>query len=61
MSDTTDKVQVPLSEVRAWAARKGFEVGRRGHISEQIIARFNRAHQRKVAASKNPKAVAHGS
>lgn len=60
MNVTIDKVQVPLSEVRAWAIRKGFSVGHRGHISETIIARFNRAHQTKFAVSKNP-AVTHGS
>jgi hypothetical protein len=61
MTELLDKVQVPLSEVRAWATRKGFEVGRRGHISESIITRFNRAHKTKFAVSKNPKAVTHGS
>lgn len=61
MSATADKVRVPLSEVRAWATRRGFQVGRRGHISEAIIARFNRAHPTKFAESKNPMGVTHGS
>lgn len=52
-----EKAQVPLSEVRTWATRRGLIVGKRGHLSEAVVGQFNRAHQRKQAISKNPKAA----
>ena len=59
-TDTLDqplKEIVPISVVRQWAIKKGLPVGRRGHLPESVIASFNRAHQRKLALSKNPAVV----
>lgn len=51
MSDT---VTVPASEVRAWAREKGLEVGTRGHLSGDVISKFNGAHRRRQFVNNNP-------
>lgn len=48
------RTEVTTAEVRAWAIRRGFDIGRRGHLGQPIIDAFNRAHRRKVAVSRNP-------
>ena len=54
---TTEPTLVPLSVVRAWAVRRGIPVGARGHLPEQVIAKFNRYHRNKRAESRNPSKV----
>jgi hypothetical protein len=52
--DASDKARTAsLGEVRAWARKKGIEIGQRGHVSDELIRKFNRVHRRK-AVSKNP-------
>lgn len=41
------------SEVRAWARKRGIEVGNRGHLSQQLIDQFNWAHRKKFVVAKN--------
>jgi hypothetical protein len=47
--------QVTASEVRAWARRRGYTVGVRGHLSVQVVEAFNRAHRVKAFTNRNPK------
>lgn len=52
--EATDKARTAsLQEVRAWARKKGIVIGDRGHVSDELIRKFNRVHRRK-AVSKNP-------
>lgn len=38
---------VPASEVRQWAAKKGYTVGTRGRLGAELRDAFNRAHRSK--------------
>lgn len=49
-----EKTPVPISEVRAWAAKHGIPVGVRGHVPEAVIRKFNERHHKKVAQTRNP-------
>jgi hypothetical protein len=48
------KRQVPAADVRQWANKKGFDVGTRGHLPQNVIEKFNRAHPSKEFVSGNP-------
>jgi len=48
------KKPATTEEVRNWARKQGLEVGRRGHISDHVIAQFNRFHHKRVYVSPNP-------
>lgn len=49
-----EKFQVSAATVRAWARRKGLQVGERGHLPKSVISAFNRAHRTKVFTNSNP-------
>jgi len=51
---TDDRRQVPIRKVRAWARDRGIEVGTRGHLSQELIDQFNRAHRKVAAMNSNP-------
>lgn len=38
-----------LADVRAWAAKKGIEVGRRGKIRAEVLEQFTKDTKRSVA------------
>ena len=42
-----EKASVPLSEVRAWATKKGMAVNPTGNIPTAITEAFNKAHRTK--------------
>ena len=44
---TLDKISVPMSEVRAWATRRGMTVNPSGNLPTEIVEAFNRAHRNK--------------
>lgn len=48
------KAQVSAAEVRDWARQRGFEVGTRGHIRQDVVEAFNRAHRVKEYVNTNP-------
>lgn len=48
------KQQVSASVVRAWARARGMVVGTRGHLPQDVILAYNRAHRAKVFSNKNP-------
>lgn len=51
MSEITE---VDTAFVRAWARKKGFKVGNRGHLPEEVVEAFNKAHRTKRYTSGNP-------
>ena len=50
-----DRLLVSAADVRDWARREGLTVRERGHIPEDVIAAFNRAHRFVRYESSNPK------
>lgn len=48
------KAKVTASEVRSWALERGLDVGSRGHIRQDIVEAFNRAHRVKEYVNTNP-------
>jgi hypothetical protein len=44
---TAEKASVPMSEVRAWAQRRGLPVNPTGNLPTTVIEAFNRAHRTK--------------
>lgn len=44
---TLEKTSVPMSEVRAWATRRGMTVNASGNLPTEIVEAFNRAHRSK--------------
>lgn len=62
MEDTTteqppddDTIWVEAKEVRAWLKTRNVgTIGTRGHLSQEAIDRFNRAHKRRQFSNKNP-------
>lgn len=44
---TAEKATVPMSEVRAWAVRKGMPVNATGNLPTPVTEAFNRAHRTK--------------
>ena len=44
---TAEKATVPMSEVRAWAVKKGMPVNPTGNLSSSVVDAFNRAHRTK--------------
>lgn len=55
--DTITERRSSLADVRAWARRLGHEVGTRGHISQDLIDRYNRYHPDRPADNHNPMVV----
>lgn len=49
-----DRKIVPIRKVRAWARDRGLPVGTRGHLSQDLIDQFNRAHRKVAATNSNP-------
>lgn len=45
---------VDTAYVRQWAREKGLFFGTRGHLPEEVIEAFNKAHKVKRYRSKNP-------
>lgn len=54
MNQQQEKTAVTAREVRAWALKKGIQVGQRGHMPQDVYDRFNRAHRSKRAVNNNP-------
>jgi hypothetical protein len=54
---TIEKTEVGADVVRAWARTKGYWVGTRGHLSQELIDTFNRRHRKQFHTSKNPMVV----
>lgn len=54
MSNTNTIEEVDAAYVRAWARKRGYSVGSRGHLPEEVAEAFNRAHRTKRYVSKNP-------
>ena len=50
----TDRKIVPIRKVRAWARKRGIPVGTRGHLPQELIDQFNRAHRTVAAENSNP-------
>ena len=50
----TERVPATTAEVRAWLRKQGFQVGNRGHISNELIAKYNHRHHRRIYENKNP-------
>jgi len=48
-----ERTQVPISVVREWARKVGYEVGSRGHLPQDVIKRYNYRH-RTYAVNSNP-------
>ncbi len=44
---TAEKAAVPMSEVRAWAQKKGMAVNATGNLSSTVVDAYNRAHRTK--------------
>jgi hypothetical protein len=42
-----EKASVQMSEVRAWATKRGMPVNATGNLPTQVIEAFNRAHRTK--------------
>lgn len=42
-----DKTIVPMSEVRAWAMKKGYDVNVAGNLPAAVVEAFNGAHRTK--------------
>lgn len=42
-----EKAPVPMSEVRAWAMKKGYDVNVSGNLPAAVVDAFNRAHRTK--------------
>jgi hypothetical protein len=42
-----EKTIVPMSEVRAWALRRGMDVKVAGNVPTAIVEAYNRAHRNK--------------
>lgn len=42
-----DKTIVPMSEVRAWAMKKGYDVNVAGNLPAAVVDAFNSAHPSK--------------
>lgn len=51
---TEDRTEVGADAVRAWARNQGYEVGSRGHLSQDLIDTFNRRHRKQRYTNKNP-------
>jgi hypothetical protein len=49
-----ERKPVPIRKVRAWARDRGIPVGNRGHLSQELIDQFNRAHRKVSATNSNP-------
>lgn len=49
-----EKTEVGANTVRSWARDKGYEVGTRGHLSQDLIDTFNRRHRKQQYTNKNP-------
>jgi hypothetical protein len=49
-----EKTEVGANTVRAWARENGFEVGTRGHLSNDLVNAFNRRHRKQRFTNKNP-------
>lgn len=52
--DTIEKTEVGANVVRSWAREKGYTVGNRGHLSQELIDTFNRRHRKQQYTNKNP-------
>lgn len=50
----SERTTVSASFVRSWARRRGLTVGQRGHLPQNVIQAFNRAHKTKVFVNANP-------
>jgi hypothetical protein len=48
------KQLVSAAVVRAWARAKGLTVGKRGHLPQEVIEAYNRAHRAKEFVNPNP-------
>jgi hypothetical protein len=44
---TAEKASVPMSEVRAWALKRGMSVNATGNLPTPVVEAFNRAHRSK--------------
>jgi hypothetical protein len=44
---TAEKATVPMSEVRAWAIKRGMPVNKTGNLPSSVVEAFNRAHRTK--------------
>ena len=53
MSDTEIRT-ASTSEVRTWARNRGYTVGTKGHLPNQVIQKFNRSHRKVQAVDNNP-------
>jgi hypothetical protein len=44
---TAEKASVQMSEVRAWALKRGMQVNKTGNLPTEVVEAFNRAHRAK--------------
>lgn len=51
---TKNKTEVDAGYVREWARKRGLRVGLRGHLPQEVIDAFNKAHRTKHFSTKNP-------
>ncbi len=57
MTALADRRLVPLRTVREWALARGYSVGKRGHLPNELVAKFNRLHRETRAENRNPMAI----